>query len=369
LRKAHDEVMPAVIDINQAVGQSQPLFAALTALKKRQSVWSSFSESQKRIVDSAIKQMESSGVGLESVAREKFNKLQLELAELQTKFSNNVLDSTKAFKLKIETAAEIDGLPDSVRGLAASNAVANGDAGATAESGPWVLTLDMPCYLPSMQHLKNRELREKLYRAYVTRSSSGEHDNAPLITRILQIKRELANMLGYNSHADKSLSTKMAPSVDSVRELTTMLQRQSIGAAQKELEDLKKFALTEGFSDDIALWDIQFWSERLREKEYQFEEEKLRVYFPLDAVLKGLFDLATRLFGVVVEPAHGSTSTWNNDVKFFDIKDEASGEHIASFFLDPYSRPADKKGGAWMDVCHGRSKVTLLLSSKLCQVI
>ena len=103
--------------------------------------------------------------------------------------------------------------------------------------------------------------------------------------------------------------------------------------------------------------DIQFWSERLREKNYQFEEEELRAYFPLPAVLKGLFDLATRLFGVTVEAADGETSVWFPDVRFFHIKDQASGEHIASFYLDPYSRPAEKRGGAWMDVCHGRSKV------------
>ena len=164
-------------------------------------------------------------------------------------------------------------------------------------------------------------------------------------------------MLGYANHAEKSLSVKMAPSVDAVRELTSMLREKSIGPALKELEEVKELAKANGVEDEFQLWDVQYWSERLREKNYEFEEEMLRVYFPLEGVLKGLFDLATRLFGVVVQAADGETSVWNKDVRFFHINDQATGEHIASFFLDPYSRPAEKRGGAWMDVCHGRSKV------------
>lgn len=357
LRKVHDEVMPSVIEINQKMGQSVDVFTALSALKKRQSVWGQLSESQKRIVEAAIKQMESAGVGLEPAQREQFNKLQLEAAELSTKFSNNVLDSTKAFKYRITDIAEIEGLPDSIKGLTAANAAANGVPEATPEKGPWLLTLDMPCYLPCMQHLKNRNLREMLYKAYVTRASSGDHDNTPIIKRILQIKKELANMLGYANHAEKSLSVKMAPSVEAVRELTSMLREKSIGAAFKELEDVRALAKLNGVEDEIQLWDVQYWSERLREKNYEFEEEMLRVYFPLEGVLKGLFDLATRLFGVVVKAADGETAVWHKDVRFFHINDQESGEHLASFYLDPYSRPAEKRGGAWMDVCHGRSKV------------
>jgi oligopeptidase A len=207
-----------------------------------------------------------------------------------------------------------------------------------------------------MQHLRKRELRETLYRAYVTRASSGDHDNAPIITKILTIKRELAGMLGYKNFAEKSLSSKMAPSVAAVMDLTNMLRDQAFGAAEAELEELKSFAKKEGFNGEFSLWDVQFWSERLREKSYQFEEEQLRVYFPLEGVLKGLFDLATRLFGVVVEAADGETPVWCDAVRFFHIRDQTTNEIISSFFLDPYSRPAEKRGGAWMDVCHGKSR-------------
>ncbi len=357
LRKAHDAIQPAVIEINQQIGQSQAVFKALSALKSTQAEWSNLDESQQRIVSAAIKGMEASGVGLQAAEREKFNKLQQELAELSTKFSNNVLDSTKLFKLTISDKAQVEGLPDSAKALASQQAVAAGDATSTPENGPWLLTLDMPSYLPSMQHLKCRELREKLYKAYVTRASSGEHDNAPLIKRILQIKGELARTLGYQSFAEKSLSTKMAPSVEAVLDLTRMLREKSLPAAQKDLHDMRVFAESQGFKGDLALWDIPFWSERLREAQYQFQEEELRVYFALPSVLDGMFALAKRLFGVTIEAADGQTQVWNKDVRFFNIKDDKTGAHIASFYLDPYSRPAEKRGGAWMDVCVGKSKV------------
>ncbi len=357
LRKAHDEIQPAVIEINQQIGQSQTMFRALSALRDTQSQWDGLDECQRRIVSSSIRGMEASGVGLEPEHREKFNKLQLELAELSTKFSNNVLDSTKLFKLKVTDKEQIAGLPESARALAAQQAVAAGDATATAEDGPWLITMDMPSYLPAMQHLKSRALRETLYRAFVTRASSEAHDNAPIIKRILQIKTEMARMLGYKSFAEKSLSTKMAPSVSAVMELTAMLREKSLPAAQRDLTELRAFAKTQGFDEEIALWDIPFWSERLREKQYQFQEEELRVYFALPSVLDGMFGLANRLFGVTIEAADGQTQVWNPDVRFFNIKDDSTGEHIASFYLDAYSRPAEKRGGAWMDVCVGKSKV------------
>jgi oligopeptidase A len=255
LRKAHDEIQPDVVKTSQQLGQSKVVYQALKvrsgcpgrqpltppsrnlchissvahhhdeqALREDTAAWDKLEEAQQRIVASALRGMVHSGVGLEDTQREHFNKLQLELAELSTKFSNNVLDSTKAFKLRLTDAKDVEGLPTSALELAAQRAKTEGDAEATAAAGPWVVTLDMPSYLPAMQHLKNRDIREKLYRAYATRASSGDNDNAPVITRILTIKRELAQMLGYKSIAEKSLASKMAPSVDAVMQLTDMLQ-------------------------------------------------------------------------------------------------------------------------------------------------
>ena len=357
LRSAHDKMQPEVIQTYQALGQSQPLFDALSALKQRQSVWAQLDEAQRRIVTSSLRSMENSGVGLPLAEREALNKLQLEAAELSTKFSNNVLDSTKAFKLRITEADKLKGLPTSALAAFAQKAVQEGDAGATAENGPWVITLDMPAYLPCMQHLQDRNLREHLYRSYVTRASSGEHDNAPLIRRILQIKSEMARLLGYRSHAEKSLASKMAPSVQAVEDLSDMLLSKSRAAAVRDLEEVRAFARSQGEKNELQLWDVTYWSERLREKQYEYSEEELKPYFPLPAVLDGLFALCTRLFGVRIQSADGEAQVWHDEVRFFKIYDEATGEHVASFFLDPYSRPATKRGGAWMDSCTGRSQV------------
>lgn len=137
-----------------------------------------------------------------------------------------------------------------------------------------------------------------------------------------------------------------------------MLRTQAMPAAQKELAELVAFARTKGFDSDMALWDVSFWSERLREEMYQYEEEELRAFFPLPVVLDGLFGLATRLFGITIEAADGESQVWHKDVRFFNVKDTTTGEHLASFYLDPYSRAGAKRGGAWMDTCLGKSKVT-----------
>ena len=357
LRKAHDSMQSQVIEAMQVLGQSKPLYKAYTALRERQSIWKDLDEAQRRIINSSIKSMEASGVGLEAAEREKFNKLQLEAAELSTKFSNNVLDSTKAFKLKLTDAADVKGIPSSALGFYAQNAIAAGDSDATAEKGPWLVTLDMPSYLPFMQHAQNRELREKMYRAFIARASSGDHDNAPIVQRILQIKQEMAKMLGFKSHAEKSLSRKMAPNAKAVLDLIEQLRVVSYPAALKELDELKAFAKSKGFNDEITLWDIPFWSERLRENRYEFSEEELRPYFKYENVLDGLFALSSRLFAITIKPADGEAQVWNSDVRFFKIYDNRNGEHIASFYLDPFSRPSEKRGGAWMDAPIGKSRV------------
>lgn len=356
LRKAHDEMQPSIVTAYQALGQSAALYRSLELLKQNPAIWDNLDNAQKRIIDCSIRDMKSSGVALTGEAKERFNQLQLEAAELSTKFSNNVLDSTKAFKLRITNKDELEGLPESAKALAAQTAVANGDQDATAEAGPWVITLDIPSYLPCMKYLKNRDIRETLYRAYVSRASEGEHDNAPIIKRILQIKTEMAKLLGYDCFADKSLAAKMAPSVDSVVNLIEMLREKSLPAAQRELQEVREFAAAQGCDYELQLWDVAFWSERLREAQYEYEEEQLRPYFALPIVLEGMFSLATRLFGVKIIRADGEAQVWHDDVMFFKVLDEETGEHIASFYLDAYSRPAEKRGGAWMDVCVGKSK-------------
>jgi oligopeptidase A len=356
-REAYETVQPQVVQFYNKLGQSQPIYIAFKALHSSDS-WETFATAQKRIVEAALRDAELSGVGLQGEARERFNAIQMELAELSTKFSNHVLDATKAFSMTLTTPEEVAGLPPSLLSLAAQAARAAGSENATAETGPWRITLDFPSYGPFMQHSQRRDLREKLYRAFITRASSGELDNNPLIERILTLRQELAELLGFNNYAELSLASKMAPSVQAVEALLEELRRASYDAAVKDLEALKAFAASKGAveANDLKHWDISFWSERQREEKFAFTDEELRPYFPLPQVLDGLFGLVERIFGVSVTPADGQAPVWHEDVRYFQIADD-SGSPIAYFYLDPYSRPAEKRGGAWMDVCINRGKV------------
>ncbi|MDZ7963264.1 MAG: M3 family metallopeptidase [Aulosira sp. DedQUE10] len=358
LREAYEAVQSDVVQFITKLGQSQPLYNAFKALRASDG-WKTLESAQQRIVEAAIRDAELSGVGLEGEARERFNAIQMELAELSTKFSNHVLDATKAFSITLTTKDEIDGLPESLLSLAAQAARAADEENATPENGPWRITLDFPSYGPFMQHSTRRDLREHLYKAFISRAASGDLDNNPLIDRILQLRQELAGLLGFHNFAELSLASKMAPNVEAVEALLEELRRVSYDAAVKDLAALKAFAASKGAKEaaDLKHWDISFWAERQREEKFSFTAEELRPYFPLPQVLDGLFGLVNRLFGVTVTPADGQAPVWHEDVRYFQIADE-TGAPIAYFYLDPYSRPAEKRGGAWMDVCINRGKIT-----------
>ncbi|CAM9448036.1 unnamed protein product [Phaeothamnion confervicola] len=377
LREAYQAMQPKVIQAMQKLTQSPAVYAALKHLQKPVSS-RLLSEPQRRIVDASVRAMDLAGVGLAGDAKEHFNAIQLELGQLSTTFTNNVLDATKAFSLVVTDPADIKGLPDSTRALLAQSAKVSGlrigvfrsnakirrgflkmagEESATPGTGPWRITLDLPSYLPCMQHLESRNVREKLYRAHITRASSGDVDNRPIIARILALRQEMAGLLGFSSFAEVSLASKMAPSVGAVDELSEMLREKSYPAAVREMKALRAYAAAKGFEGELALWDVTYWSERQKEELYSVSAEQLRPYFPLPSVLTGMFGLAERLFGVRIEAADGDAPIWHPDVRYFRVASAESGEQIASFYLDPYSRPENKRGGAWMDVCMGRSRV------------
>ena len=352
LREAYEKMQPEIVKFYNKLSQSKPLYQAFKGIKEG-AEWDKLEPAQKRIVESSIRDFELSGVGLEGEAKERFNQIQLELAELSTKFSNNVLDATKAFKLKLTDKKDVEGLPPSALGLMAQTAKAEGNEDATPENGPWVVTLDYPSYIPFMKYATNRELREKLYKAFVSRASEGELDNRGNIDRILELRKEKANILGFANFAELSLARKMATDVEAVQQLQDELRVASYDAAVKEFEELKAFA-----GQDLMNWDTTFWAEKQREAKFDFKEEELRPYFSLPRVLDGLFGLANRIFGVTISAADGKAPVWQEDVRYFQIADE-NGEAIAFFFLDPYSRPAEKRGGAWMNDCIGRAKMVV----------
>lgn len=350
LRQAYETVQPQVVEFISRLSQSKPIYEAFLCLRQGES-WGQLDEAQQRIVEASLRDAQLAGVGLAGEKKDRFNAIQLELAEITTKFSNNLLDATKGFQLKLTTPEDIAGLPPSLLSLAAQTARSQGETNASTETGPWVITLDFPSYFPFMKYSDNRELREKLYKAYVSRADLGELDNNPLIDRILQLRQEQAHLLGYSTYAEVSLARKMANSVDEIEKLLDNLRQVSYEAAKQDLEALKTFAGT----DDLKHWDIAYWSEKQRQAKFNFSAEELRPYFPLPRVLEGIFSLAKRIFGVEIIAADGKAPIWHPDVRYFQINDE-KGEKIAYFYLDAYSRPAEKRGGAWMDVCIGRAK-------------
>ncbi|NNJ25064.1 M3 family metallopeptidase [Alienimonas chondri] len=372
LREAHAAVQPAIVRFGLKTAQSRPLYDALVALRDGAD-WSSLTGVQQRIVSQKILSAELAGVALEGEAKERFNALSEEASKLSTEFANHVLDATKAFSLTLTDPAEVDGLPKTARRLFAAahnehvKAEAKDDAEtnrddqpiATPENGPWRVTLDGPALVQFLQHATRRDLRETLYRAHVTKASGAgdspsEDNNAPLIGRILGIRQEMAELLGYPHFAAVSLAEKMAPSVEAVAKLHADLLGAAKDGAAEDMDDLKPLAERYGL-DEIRHWDVGFLAERLREERFEFTDEELRPYFALPNVLDGLFELCGKLFGITVEAADGEAPVWHKDVRFFRVRNEA-GEAIAGFYLDPYSRPADKRGGAWMGDCLGRRR-------------
>ncbi|GMI34065.1 hypothetical protein TeGR_g5602 [Tetraparma gracilis] len=312
LRAAYEEAQPRVVKAFAELKQSREVYDAMVKVRER----GGLDGPRARALAKGIHAMKLGGVGLDGGEKERFNEIKQRLATLSTGFSNNVLDVTKAFELVTEDGAAMEGAPESARAMWAAAA---GD-GASADAGPWKLTLDGPSYTAAMQHLRSAELRERLYMKFVTRAAegSGENDNVPLISEILELKREAAGMLGFGSYAEQSLSSKMAGDIGEVTELSDMIAAKAVPAAKRELAEIAAFAVANGGPAELKHWDVAFWSERLKEDRFTLKEEDLRPYFALDSVLDGMFGLLSRLFGVSVSRAEpGEVDVWHEDVQFF----------------------------------------------------
>lgn len=353
LREAVEEVQPEQVKLGLRLSQSKPIYQGFKALRDSDA-WNNLTDGQKRVIEGELRDFVLGGVALEGAAKDRFNEIQQELSQLSTKFSNNVLDGTKAFKKTITAKADIDGLPPSALALASQTAKTEGHENSTPEEGPWVFTLDIPSYLPVLTHCKSRVLREEMYRAYLTRASSGDIDNTPVINKILSLRKEKAEILGFSCHADVSMAKKMATLTEAER-LMEELRVASYEPAKQELAEVREFAKSKGETEELRHWDISYWAERLREDKYNITDEELRPYFALPNVLKGLFALAERLFEVTIHEATGvDAPVWDPNVKVYQVN--KAGVPKAYFYLDPYSRPAEKRGGAWMDEVVGQSK-------------
>lgn len=358
LRKAHETVLEDVVAVNLRLRQSRPIYDALKSLRQSKA-WDNLSGPRQRIVEWKLLKAEHSGAALEGSDRERLMEIEKELSQKGTDFSNNVLDATKRYELIITEKKDTEGWPETLKQLTADSynkANPTRDRKAIPGKGPWRITLDLPCFVSFLQHGRLRRQREQVYRAFVRRASEGKEDNTDLLCQILSLRKEKAKLLGFDSYARLSLASKMAGKVDAVEEMFEQLQAAAKPHALGDLQDLKQVAAETGQSAPLSHWDIHFWAERLRERRLGYSDEDLRPYFPLPKVLDGLFNLSRKLFGIVIRPADGEAPVWHLDVRYFKVYEE-TGEQIASFYLDPYSRPGEKRGGAWMDSCLDRRRL------------
>ncbi len=355
LRESYEKAHKLIVDFHLRYLQSQPIYDALIKIQNGPE-WEKLDEAQHRSISQRIQAAQLAGLSLKAKEREEFNALNKELSQLEFEFSNKLLDSTKEFLLELSKKEDVLGLPETLLELASETYNKKFPDGTRShpENGPWAFTLEASVVVPFLENAKNSELRKKLYLAYISRASSGSHDNTPVLMKILKIRKRVASLLQYKNYAELSLTRKMVASVEDVFKFQEDLRKVAYEKSREEFKELQKFANENGFAGSLRHWDIAFWAKRLEEKRFQYKEEELKPYFAFDRVLSGLFTLAQKIFSIKVEPG-SKVSVWDKDVRFYDVFNEKR-EHIASFYLDPYSRPENKRGGAWVNDCVTRFK-------------
>ncbi len=349
LRAAYNENLPKVTEFWTGLGQNLALFDKYKAIRKG-SEYEMLSPARKKIVENALRDFRLGGAELPNDKKARYAQIQEKLAELSTKFSENVLDATNDYALFVDDEAELAGLPDDVKHAARAAAERDGKSG-------FKFTLHFPSYFPVLQYAGKRELREKIYRANVTKASElgavfsrcAEWDNTQNIADILKLRDEAAKLLGFLNYAERSLVPKMAETPQQVISFLEDLAKRARPFAENDLAELRAFAKKELGLDTLEAWDVTYASEKLREQRYAFSEQEVKQYFPEPKVIEGLFRVVQTLFSVKIKP--DTATTWHKDVKFFRI--EKNGRLIGQFYLDLYARPG-KRGGAWMDDARGR---------------
>jgi len=343
LREAYNKCLPKLTRYATEIGQNETLFRAYEEVSKS---GDKGDPARTAVLNHALRDFRLSGVALPPDDKARFRDIMERLSSLQAKFEENLLDATNAWSRQILDIKRLDGLPEGVVDRAR-------EAAAEKKLKGWLFNLDFPTFYAVQSHATDRALREDFYRAWSTRASDtgphgGRWDNTEIITEILALRHEAAELLGYASYAEYSLATKMAGSVEQVLAFLDDLADRCRPAAQAEMAELEALA-----GHPLAAWDVPFYSEQLRLQRFSISEEELRPYFPVDKVLDGLFGTAHRLFHIDIEQAE-PPDTWHKDVRYYQVSDAAGPR--GGFYVDLYARQK-KRGGAWMDDCVGRARV------------
>ncbi len=348
-RTAYSNCLPKLSEYSTAIGQNKKLYLAYRSIKES-AEFEQLKKPQQKIIDNALRDFELSGVALSEEKKQRYMEISQSLSSLTNQFEENLMDATNAWSKLLTDKSQLSGLPESAVDLLRQTAEQK-------EKDGWMLTLEFPCYMAIMTYADNRDLRYEIHRAFVTRASDQgseqRWDNTQIMNDIVGLRHEKAQLLGFESYAHLSLATKMAEQPKGVLEFLHQLAERSLSMAKKDFAALCEFAHQQGHTGDLESWDTAYYSEKLREKRYQFSQEEVKPYFPVNRVLTGMFTVVEKLYGLDIAEIKG-VDTWHKDVQFFSITDEA-GVLRGGFFIDLFARP-HKRGGAWMDDCVARFK-------------
>ena len=352
LREVYKRCLPKLSSYYTEIGQHKPLYEATLALASSDG-YAQLTSSQQREIQNELRDFELGGVSLTDDAKKRFAEIAQDLSRLTTEFSDNVLDATNAWEKQLEEAAALNGLPDSAIAAAEQRAKQKGLDG-------YLINLEFPSYLAVMTYADDAALRKEMYTAFTTRASNqgphaGQYDNSATMKQILKLRAEKASLLGYDSYADLSMVRKMVESPQVVVDFLEDLAMRAVPQAREEFDALDAFAKSELGMDALEAWDVPYVSDKLKQREHKLSAEDLKPYFPASIAVPGMFKVVGKLFGLSIE-AVDNVDVYHEDVSLFQIKD-ASGELRGEFYMDNYARP-NKRGGAWMDVCATRQKVT-----------
>lgn len=343
-REAYNQALPLLTEHGTEMSQNERLQRAYAEVGK--TLPNDAAQASRSAVEHALRDFHLAGVDLENDAKERFKAIMQELAATQANFEHNVQDASDAWNLHVTDIDELAGLPQQATNRAAEDATLKGHDG-------WLLSLDYPTYDAVMKHADNRGLRETFYRGWITRGSDqGENqdwDNSANIDKILALRHEAANLVGFPTYAHYSLATKMADSPEQVVGFLRELAAHSRSAAEEEYAALSTFAGVK-----LEPWDVTFWLEKYKQSKFSISNEELRQYFPADTVISGLFALAAKLYDVDFSPDDG-VETWHQDVRYFSVRD-SGGAILGGFYTDLFARNG-KRAGAWIDECVGRQQL------------
>lgn len=336
LENIAEKITPILTAHQSEIYQNEELFARVDYVKQNEKM---ASPEDQMLLDKIYDAFVNSGIALCKGKRQRFNQIKEELAQLKLQFSKNLVNETKDFHLLITDERDISGLPEINVQQAAEKAIDNGTTG-------WWFDLYAPSYIPFMSYIKNRNLRKEMYMAYNTRCSKTQNNNTEICKTIVNLKRELAQILGYKSYAEYVLKNRMAERVENVDAFLDNLKKSYLPFAQKEVQEIADFASSyEGYSVDLQPWDFAYYAQKLKQKKFDFDPDQVRPYLELSNVINGVFGLATRLYGISFK-RNDSIQVYHKDVVAYEVYDK-DDTFLALLYTDFFPR-ASKQGGAWM---------------------